>query len=264
MLAVSKWLSQEALGCWLQSESLKLQGLSGALALMFGTACVRCLPPVCFRWSSGCHRLGELQAEELQGAINKLLSLATSKESAEQPGSRVTLCCEQCGSSGEAQFRSKWLAGGTVLCPECRIELVPAESQIAGLIDAGSRAFEVTQAVLQTHEMALLMDSELEDAWGGLLTHIANEGVDAVTQRMCTLSAGSIGACAVDLGSSYVVHCINNLVKLTELDTLTSQLLTFLEQIAGARLHARHRHSALLQLTETLLAVLRERGKTSP
>ena len=54
------------------------------------------------------------------------------------------------------------------------------------------------------------------------------------------------------------------MAKLTELETLTSQLLTFLEQIAGARLHARHRHSALLQLTETLLAVLRERGKTSP
>ena len=217
--------------------------------------------------SSGCHRLSELQAEELQGAINRLLALATSSglvsESAEQPGSFVTLCCEQCGSSGEAQFRSEWLAGGTVLCPECCIELVPAEGQ-AGQVDAGSRAFKLTTAVLQTHEMALLMDPELQEAWAGLLTHIANEGVDAVTQRMCTLSAGSVGACAVDLGSSYVLHCIDNLIKLTELDTLTSQLLTFLEQMAGAQACASHRQVALMQLTETLLGVLRERGNATP
>jgi hypothetical protein len=106
------------------------------------------------------------------------------------------------------------------------------------------------------------MDPKVEDAWTKLLTHIATQGIDAITERTCKLSTGCVGARAIEIGSAYVVECLHRLVQLTEPDALTSELCTFLKQMAGSSLWLRHRNSALLQLTETLGVLLRDRGKT--
>lgn len=216
--------------------------------------------------SGGC-RLSELQAEELQNSIDQLLALVYStgqaSESAEGQDSCITLCCEQCG--GSEKLQTGWLADGTHLCPTCNIELVRVEEQQAPqsrqLAEAERRAFELTQAVLQPHEMALLMNPQLGDAWEGLLAYLADEGLDAVTQQTARLSAGCVGTCVISTGLAYVMRSINAITSLTDIDAITSQLHTFLEQMAGSALYTHYRDSAILQLTETLVVMLRERGK---
>lgn len=122
-------------------------------------------------------------------------------------------------------------------------------------------AFELTQAVLEKDDMAVLMEQELCDAWAALLSHIAAHGVDAATQQACQLSAGSVAACAMDLGSVHVVSCIKSLLDLSELDAITSQLGMLMDQMVGFSMMAEHKELALLQLNDTALAMVREQGE---
>lgn len=122
-------------------------------------------------------------------------------------------------------------------------------------------AFELTQAVLEKGEMAVLMEQDLCDAWAALVSHIAAQGVDAVTQQACQLAAGDVAACAMDLGLAHVVSDITSLLELSEVDALTTQLGMLMGQMVGHSGMAEHKELALLQLNYKAMAMLREQGE---
>lgn len=122
-------------------------------------------------------------------------------------------------------------------------------------------AFELTQAVLEKGEMAVLMEQDLCDAWAALVSHIAAQGVDAVTQQACQLAAGDVAACAMDLGLARVVSDITSLLELSEVDALTTQLGMLMGQMVGHSGMREHKELALLQLNYKAMAMLREQGE---
>ena len=85
--------------------------------------------------------------------------------------------------------------------------------------------------------------------------------MDAATQQACQLAAGGIAACAMDLGSVHVVSHIKELLELSELDALTTQLGMAMDQMVGPNIMAEHKQLALLQLNDTAMAMLREQGE---
>lgn len=115
--------------------------------------------------------------------------------------------------------------------------------------------------MLEKDEMAVLMEQELCDMWAALLSHIAAQGVDTATQQACQLAAGGVAACAMDLGSVHVVSHIKELLELSELNTLTTQLGMAMDQMVGPNIMAEHKQLALLQLNDTAMAMLRKQGE---
>ena len=75
------------------------------------------------------------------------------------------------------------------------------------------------------------------------------------------MSAGSVAACAMDLGSVHVVSCIKSVLDLSELDAITSQLGMLMDQMVGPSMMAEHKELALLQLNDTAMAMVREQGE---
>ena len=122
-------------------------------------------------------------------------------------------------------------------------------------------AFEVSVCVLLIKELATLMQPELEDAWTLLLTHLASQQVDLITQRAVQLCAGHVGVAAIALGQEYVQQSMNAIVELKHIDDLMPGIQQFLSRMAGNQLCMKHRQRALKPLGSSVVSMLRQSGK---
>ena len=64
----------------------------------------------------------------------------------------------------------------------------------------------------------------------------------------------------MDLGLDYVVSDITSLLKLSEVEALTSQLGIMMAQMVGHSMMAEHKELVLYQLNDKAMTMLREQG----